>query len=149
MDTSGESLRDAVEAGVFLIKPNLKELGALVNQELLHIDQVAHASKSVINNYKCEAVITSLGAKGAMLVTRQTILKVTPPQVNVQSTVGAGDSMLAGIIMGLCNQKNMVESVQYGVACGTAATLNPGTELCHFKDVQNLYPRITCRLTSS
>jgi len=142
VDTSGESLRHAVEAGVFLIKPNLKELAALVNQESLSIEQVVPASKAVINNYKCEAVITSLGPEGAMLVTSHTTLRITPPQVNAQSTVGAGDSMLAGIIMGLCNQKNMIESVQYGVACGTAATLNPGTELCHFKDVQDLYQMI-------
>lgn len=148
VDTSGESLRHAVEAGVFLIKPNLKELGALVKQESLSIEQVALASKAVLNNYKCEAVITSLGPEGAMLVTSHTILRITPPQVNVQSTVGAGDSMLAGIIMGLCNQKDMIESVQYGVACGTAATLNPGTELCHFKDVQNLYQMIRCTAAS-
>jgi Fructose-1-phosphate kinase and related fructose-6-phosphate kinase (PfkB) len=149
VDTSGESLRHAVEAGVFLIKPNLKELATLVNQELLPIDQVAQASKTVICNYECEAVITSLGAQGAMLVTSNIVLRITPPQVDVQSTVGAGDSMLAGIIMGLCDRKNIVESVQYGVACGTAATLNSGTELCHFKDAQDLFRRTMCSLTSA
>lgn len=148
VDTSGESLIHAVQAGVYLIKPNLKELAALVNQESLCLEQVAQASKAVISNYKCEAVITSLGPQGAMLVTNDTIVRIIPPQVNVQSTVGAGDSMLAGIMMGLCNQKDMIQSVQYGVACGTAATLNPGTELCHFKDVQDLYQMIRCSSAS-
>jgi len=144
VDTSGEALRQALESGVFLIKPNLKELAFLVNEETLHIEQVEKASKTLINKYKCEIVITSLGAEGAMLVTNSTSLRIIPPKVSVQSTVGAGDSMLAGIIMGLCNEKTMVESVQYGVACGTAATLNPGTELCHPADVNRLYQLIKC-----
>jgi len=142
VDTSGEALRYALEAGVFLIKPNLKELASLVNEETLSITQVEHASKTLISKYKCEVIITSLGADGAMMVTSDTMVRIFPPQVNVQSTVGAGDSMLAGVILGLYKQKNMVESAQYGVACGTAATLNPGTELCHLTDVERLYRMI-------
>lgn len=139
VDTSGQALRYALQAGVFLIKPNLKELASLVNEETLSITQVEQASKTLIGKYKCEVIITSLGPDGAMLVTGDTKVRIFPPQVKVQSTVGAGDSMLAGVIMGLYKQKNMVESAQYGVACGTAATLNPGTELCHLTDVERLY----------
>ncbi|MNF05107.1 6-phosphofructokinase isozyme 2 [compost metagenome] len=66
-------------------------------------------------------------------------MRITPPKVNVQSTVGAGDSMLAGIINSLSNGKTITESARYGVACGTAATMNQGTELCHLNDVEHLY----------
>lgn len=139
VDTSREALSQAVKAGVFLIKPNLKELAALVGQETISKTQIKQASKELIKEHKCEAVITSLGAEGAMLVTGKISFDITPPPVKVQSTVGAGDSMLAGVVMGLYHHKNMIQSLQYGVACGTAATLNPGTELCHLRDVNRLY----------
>jgi 6-phosphofructokinase 2 len=55
------------------------------------------------------------------------------------STVGAGDSMVAGIILSLSRGMALKEAMKYGVACGTAATLNPGTELCKLEDVEKLY----------
>lgn len=139
VDTSGDALFEAAKAGVYLIKPNLKELGYLVKNEHLSIDQAEEAAKAVINKFKCEIVITSLGPDGALLVTQTTTLKITPPAVNVLSTVGAGDSMVAGIVFSLAREKSVIASAQYGVACGTAATLNPGTELCHLNDAEYLY----------
>jgi len=139
VDTSGKALNHAVEAGTYLIKPNLKELALLVGKDSLTIDEVEKASKEIINKYQCEVVVTSLGARGAILTTKETSLRIIPPKVNIQSTVGAGDSMLAGIVFSLSNNKSLVEAAQYGVACGTAATMNQGTELCHFEDVEKLY----------
>ncbi len=139
VDTSGPSLNHAVKAGVYLIKPNLKELGHLVGEDFLNIDQVTEASKEIINRYLCDVVITSLGANGAFLTTKEISFQITPPKVSVQSTVGAGDSMLAGVVFSLFNNRSIIESAQYGVACGTAATMNQGTELCHLNDVTNLY----------
>ncbi|MNJ95556.1 6-phosphofructokinase isozyme 2 [compost metagenome] len=148
VDTSAEPLRRAVEAGVYLIKPNLKELASLVNKDFLSIDQVTDASKEVIRKFKCEIVITSLGPEGAILVTKDIAFKITVPNVRVQSTVGAGDSMLAGIVLSLARKKNLIASAQYGVACGSAATMNPGTELCHLKDVNLLYSIISKNASS-
>lgn len=143
VDTSGEALEQAVKAGAYLIKPNLKELSLLVKKDVLSIDQVEEASKEIINKYDCEIVVASLGADGAMLVSENITQRIMPPAVIVQSTVGAGDSMLAGIVFSLFRDASIVESVQYGVACGTAATMNQGTELCHLKDVRNLFDIIS------
>lgn len=143
VDTSGVALKHAVEAGTYLIKPNLKELALLVGEDSLTIEQVEEASKEIINKHPCEVVIASLGAKGAMLTTKEISLRIIPPKVNIQSTVGAGDSMLAGIILSLFKNQSIIESAQYGVACGTAATMNQGTELCHLNDVMNLYEIIS------
>lgn len=143
VDTSGEALAEAVKAGAYLIKPNLKELANLVNQHIETTEQIEEAAKEVISRFKCEVIITSLGAEGAMLVTSSNTLVIKAPRMKVESTVGAGDSMLAGIVFGLSGAKSLVESARYGVACGTAATMNPGTELCHLKDVQSLYSIIS------
>ena len=59
-----------------------------------------------------------------------------------QSTVGAGDSMVAGVVLGLFRGMKWKEAVGFGVACGTAATLNPGTQLCKKEDVERLYPQV-------
>ena len=56
--------------------------------------------------------------------------------------MGAGDSMVAGIVLSLQNGKTLEEAIQFGIACGTAATMNAGTELCHRKNVEELYPLI-------
>jgi len=143
VDTSGAALNHAVEAGTYLIKPNLKELALLVGKDSLNIEEVEKASQEIINRHQCEVVVTSLGAMGAILTTKEIFIRIIPPKVNIQSTVGAGDSMLAGIVLSLSNHKNLIESVQFGVACGTAATMNQGTELCHINDVKQLISSIT------
>ena len=84
-----------------------------------------------------------MGAAGALLVTRDTGEMFIPPPVIRKSTVGAGDSMVAGIVFYLSLGKSLQEAVKYGVACGTAATMNPGTELCNKKDADLLYSLIT------
>ncbi|SHF39939.1 1-phosphofructokinase family hexose kinase [Pedobacter caeni] len=139
VDTSGEALIQAVKAGVYLIKPNLRELGTLAGREILTLDQIHLAAKEVINKFECEVIVTSMGSQGAVLISKDLFLSVVPPKVAVQSTVGAGDSMLAGIVHSLALNKSLTEAIQYGVACGTAATMNPGTELCHPADVAHLY----------
>ena len=142
VDTSGEALKEAVAAGVYLIKPNLGELSMLLAKEELNIELVDDAAKGVIEKGNCEVVVVSMGPAGAMLVTKEGALQIMPPAVKRKSTVGAGDSMVAGIVLSLTRNKSLTEAVQYGVACGTAATMNPGTELCRKEDAEHLYKLI-------
>ena len=139
VDTSGEALMEAVQAGLYLIKPNLAELSSLLGKEGLNIERVDEAAREVINKGKCEVVVVSMGAAGAMLVTKNLAMHIMPPAVKIKSTVGAGDSMLAGIVLSLAQNKSIEEAAQYGVACGTAATMNAGTELCRKEDADHLY----------
>ena len=96
-------------------------------------------ARDVLRKTASEIIVVSSGEKGAVLVTKDKIFKATPPQVERKSTVGAGDSMVAGIIYSLEAGKGLEEALQYGVACGTAATMRPGTELCDKKDVDRLF----------
>jgi 6-phosphofructokinase 2 len=73
-----------------------------------------------------------------MLGYKSETIMVKPPDVKRQSTVGAGDSMVSGIVLSLTRGCSLKEVLEYGVACGTAATMNPGTELCKPDDVQRL-----------
>lgn len=149
VDTSGEALKEAVQAGLYLIKPNLAELGSLLGKEDLNIERVDEAAKEVIRKWECEVVVVSMGSAGAMLVTENRTMHIMPPAVKIKSTVGAGDSMVAGIVHSLAENKSLEEAVQYGVACGTAATMNAGTELCRKEDADHLYKLIQETLSHS
>jgi 6-phosphofructokinase 2 len=139
IDCSGKPLELAVEAGVYLIKPNLHELSQLAGLLALETDQVVDAAQKLLEKGRCEVVAVSLGAQGALLVTKNQVLSVPAPTVKKLSTVGAGDSMVAGMTYQLSKGGSAVEMIRYGVACGTAATMNPGTKLFNIPDVDRLY----------
>lgn len=142
VDTSGEALKKAVAEGVYLLKPNLGELSALTGREHLSAGEIETAAKELIEGKCCTLVVVSMGADGAMLVTKEESVHMQAPAVERKSTVGAGDSMVAGIVLSLANNKSYREALQFGIACGTAATVNPGTELSHLEDVLQLYPQV-------
>ncbi len=129
LDTSGKPLLHAADEGLFLLKPNLGELSALVGVSELPFDQVDEAALSIIEAGKCDVVVVSLGPQGALLVTRKGYEHIPAPAVKKVSTVGAGDSMVAGMVWALSQGKTYLEMVQTGVACGSAATMNTGTQL--------------------
>ncbi|MGB5007367.1 MAG: hexose kinase [Ferruginibacter sp.] len=142
VDTSGEALQHAADEGVFMLKPNLGELSSLAGKTELQPDDVKDIAMGMIAAGKCEVMAISMGAAGAMLVTKNIHAIIKPPPAERKSTVGAGDSMVGGIVFYLSEGKNLLEAVQYGVACGTAATMNTGTELCKKEDADRLYALI-------
>ena len=139
VDTSGDALKHAAEEGVYLLKPNLGELSSLMDMEKINEKKIDEVAQIVIQKGFCELLVISMGEKGAMLVTKNEIHKVIPPSVRRKSTVGAGDSMVAGIVLALSQGKTLRTALQYGVACGTAATMNTGTELCRKEDAEELF----------
>lgn len=138
LDTSGPALVAAADEGLYLLKPNLAELSALAGVKELEMNQVDDAALDIIRQGKCELVVVSLGPQGALLVTRDGFEHIPAPTVKKKSTVGAGDSMVAGMVWALSAGKSPLEMARVGVACGTAATMNPGTELFHAEDVWRL-----------
>lgn len=139
VDTSGEALKHAADEGVYLLKPNLGELSSLMGMERIREEEIEDLAKKVIQKGHCEVLVVSMAEAGAILVTKKEIHRAVPQVVKRKSVVGAGDSMVAGIILALSQNKNLKQALQYGVACGTAATMNPGTELCRKEDAENLF----------
>lgn len=139
LDSSGEALAAALEEGVYLIKPNVGELAALAGRDELGFDSIVDVARELIGKKRCEVVVVSMGRGGAMLVTGGLVRYVLAPPVKKLSTIGAGDSMVAGIVLALSRGRGIAQAVRYGVACGTAATLHPGTGLCSREDAERLY----------
>jgi 6-phosphofructokinase 2 len=143
LDTSGEPLARAVERGVHLLKPSLREFQALVGEPEADEARLAVLAAAAIARGWCDALVLSLGPGGALLATAAGRERLTAPAVQVRSSVGAGDSMVAGIVLSLARGRSLAEAVRVGVAAGAAACLNPGTALCRLEDVERLHPRVT------
>jgi 6-phosphofructokinase 2 len=139
VDASGESLKKALEIGVYMIKPNVGELAKLIGVERLELEEVNEAAKQIIAKGGAEIVVVSLGPQGAVLVTKDSYEFVPAPNVAKKSTVGAGDSMVGGMVWALSQNKRLKEVIRWGVACGSAATMNEGTQLFKFEDAKRLF----------
>ncbi|MBW7984333.1 6-phosphofructokinase II [Enterobacillus tribolii] len=140
LDSSGDALAAGLEqGGLVLVKPNQNELAALTGKVLDQPDAVLLAARALVERGSVENVVVSLGPQGALAVNRHQWVQVVPPPVKKQSTVGAGDSMVGAMVMRLAQGADLLDMARYGVAAGSAATLNQGTCLCLKRDVESLY----------
>lgn len=140
VDSSGEALKATLEIGnIELVKPNQKELSALVNRDLTQPDDVRKAAQEIVESGKARRVVVSLGPQGALGVDASGFVQVVPPPVKSQSTVGAGDSMVGAMTLKLAENAPLLDMVRFGVAAGSAATLNKGTRLCSLENTQKIY----------
>lgn len=140
IDSSGDALAAALTVGnIELVKPNQKELSALVNRELTQPDDVRQAAEEIVRSGKARRVVVSLGPQGALGVDASGSVQVVPPPVKSQSTVGAGDSMVGAMTLKLAENATLRDMVRFGVAAGSAATINQGTRLCSIDNTRKIY----------
>ncbi len=142
VDTSGEALKQALQEGVYLIKPNYREFMDLVGRELKEESQMEAEAVKMVKSGRCEILVISLGAAGALLVSKDITEHIRPPTVPILSKVGAGDSMVAGTVLSLARGRTPRDAVLFGIAAGTAAVMTPGTELCRKEDTERLYKKM-------
>ncbi|MGA1839438.1 MAG: 1-phosphofructokinase family hexose kinase [bacterium] len=142
VDTSGEALHLAARSGVYLFKPNMKELQALVKHEVRNESELEAAALKFIREEQSHVVVISLGAAGALMVTKQGCERLRAPTVPIRSKVGAGDSMVAGIVLSLARGRPIKEAIQFGIAAGSAAVMNPDTKLCSKEDTEQLLEQL-------
>jgi len=145
VDTSGEALRLALEEGVFLIKPNLREFAELTGRELANETQEERLALELVARRKSEVVVVSLGAAGVLAATAQGAQRLRAPLAPIKSKVGAGDSTVAGMVLALARGRPWREALRFGVAAGAAGVMTPGTELCRREDAERLYDQIMQR----
>ena len=142
LDTSGAALRDTLDHGVFMIKPNLGELEELVGRSLPDTNAQVAAGRDLIARKAAEIVAVTLGAEGALLVSQDEAWRAGTPAVEARSAVGAGDSFVGAITLAIAQDRQLNAALAYGVAAGTAAVLSPGAELSRSEDVERLYAKL-------
>jgi 1-phosphofructokinase len=125
LDTSGEALRAAIEAGPWLIKPNGEELAQVLGSEAVSVLAQAEAANR-LHAQGIEHVVISHGADGVNWFSVGSALHATPPKVSVASTVGAGDSLLAGMLHGLVSAQSPEQTLRTATAIAAMAVTQIG-----------------------
>lgn len=118
------------------------EFQKLVGRELKDETEIKKEAHKLIKDSCCQNVVISLGAGGALMVNKESARFMRPPTVPIKSKVGAGDSMVAGIVLSLARGKDFQKAVLYGLAAGSSAVMTPGTELCRKEDTDKLYEKM-------
>lgn len=143
VDTGGAALSRAVEQSVYLLKPNQRELGQLAGHDIASDQDARDVAKALIDRGKVQVLIISLGRGGVLLVTADEEHRIAAPTVNIKSKIGAGDSTVAGIVLALQRGYSLADAARFGVACGSAAVMTEGTELCRREDAERLYTEMS------
>lgn len=131
VDASGAALAEALAEGVYLVKPSGRELGELVGSPVLSIEEKIAAAQQLVGEGKAEVVALTLGGDGAVLVTADAVTHLASPPITVRSTVGAGDSFVAALVLRLAQGHDLAAAFRAGVAAGAATATTEATELCH------------------
>ncbi|MBN1850206.1 MAG: 1-phosphofructokinase [Deltaproteobacteria bacterium] len=141
LDSDGEALKESIAYQPTGIKPNIHELSRLVGRELKTEPDILKACEEV-HQKGVEFVLASRGKDGLILSTPEQKIKAIAPPVKIESTVGAGDSTVAGFVLAYSREKDLQECVRFACAAGAAAVETPGTELCHRATFERILPDV-------
>jgi len=142
LDADGDALVEGIKAHPFLIKPNLDELKATFHQTLRTDDEIVSYCHTLIETYDIGMILVSLGEKGSLLVTHDTAYHASALQVDVVSTVGAGDALLAGFLAGLSRSLSLEECLRMASVCGALMCARKDGILFDYADIIGLIDQI-------
>ena len=141
LDADAEALAAGLTGQPDLVKSNHHEAERLLGTSLKDDTKLLEAAEAMRNAGAATAIITA-GSRGAVAVGEEGAWWSWPPQTEVVSAVGAGDALLAGLLMKLEEGAGMEEALRWGTAAGAAACLTQGTQLCRRDDFTQLLPDV-------
>lgn len=144
LDSSGAALREGIKALPDAIKPNLEELSQLMGKSLEKENDIRKAIAELLAGGIKQVVVT-LGSQGTIIADKEQTLRVRPPAVIAKSTVGAGDALVAGFVVGQTRGLSLAECARLGTAAATASVIQPGTQAGSIKEVARLLAEIDIR----
>ena len=142
LDASGEALRAGLEAGVWLVKPNLRELRECLGRDLPDLSSQLDAARELVRGGRAAWVALSLGRDGALLVGASFAAHAPALPITPVSTVGAGDSFLAGLVWELSRGRSPREALATAVAAASATLMSPGSGMARSADIRRLRPEV-------
>jgi len=144
LDTDGEALNHALEAGPSVLSPNQQEAERLLGRAIITRSQSLEAVKR-IHDMGPEAVILSLGSKGALASSSEGILEALPPRVEALSPIGAGDALAAAFVWATEKKKPFADALRWAVAAGTATASLPGMSFPTLDQTKAIYKKVEVR----
>ena len=141
LDTDGEALLHAIEAGPTIVKPNQQEAERLLNRALI---TRAHFREAVtrIRALGAESVMLSLGSRGVVAATGDRIIEAVPPRIDALCPIGAGDASAAAFVWADTNGKDFAECLRWSVAAGTASATLPGVTFASLEQTREVFRQV-------
>lgn len=139
LDARGEAFKEALKGKPFLVKPNIHELEEFLERKINTLEEIIQGARDI---QKCGAqnVVVSMGKDGSILCTESSIYKGNVPKGILRNSVGAGDSMVAGIVAQLARDKEIAEAYKFGIASGSATAFS--YELCTLEEIESLIKEV-------
>ena len=141
LDADGAPLIEGCAAMPYMIKPNIDEAGRLVGAKLQSEAEVVRAARALCDR-GVRLVVISMGKSGAIATNCTECWRATPPRVQVVSTIGSGDSMVAGIIHTLEKGGSLEDAMRLGSAAGAATAMTNGAEIGRRKNILALLDQV-------
>ena len=141
IDSRSFSLSDIIELSPWLIKPNQEEISKYLGREILTLDDAANSAKELFDKGVENAMI-SLGSKGAVVASCEGVFKAVPPSCKPVSTIGAGDSSIAGFIAAAKQGRSTEDCLKTAMAYGNAACLTEGTNPPNPQMIVEILPKV-------
>jgi 1-phosphofructokinase len=138
LDADGQLLLEGMKSGPYMIKPNLHELETAFEVTLSTKEDILSFCKALLLKYDIQIILVSMGEKGSLLITREECYQAEPIKVDVKSTVGAGDSMIAGMLYGIAHNMPLSQSFAFAAASGTLAVTKEGTQSFSLEELQEM-----------
>ncbi|HBA69807.1 MAG TPA: 1-phosphofructokinase [Lachnospiraceae bacterium] len=145
LDADRELLLEGLQASPYLIKPNHHELSELMDKTLEAPDELEKAARNLMKKYNIEKVVVSMGSAGALYITAQETIYAEGLKVPVQSTVGAGDSVVAALAVSEESGRSLEDTIRLSTACGAANVMCSGTQAAEYSVIEELMPKVTFR----
>jgi len=144
LHASGEALREGIDARPTVVTPNQHEAGRLLGRALLTRSQFLEAADE-IRRLGPEAVVLSLGSRGAVAAYADGLVEAMPPPVHVVSPIGSGDALTAGYTWSMARSPNNADALRWGVAAGTASARLPGMSFATLPQTKEIYSQVEIR----
>ena len=144
LDTDNEALKVGVQAKPFMIKPNEYEMQRLCGRRLKSLSDYLSAARHWVRS-GVGLVVVSLGPRGALFVSAEEAFHALAPKVTVTSKVGAGDSLIGGLVWGLYQKRPLRQAAAMGIACSSSAVIREASRLCLKSDLPALLKKVLIR----
>lgn len=145
LDADGELLVNGMQASPYLIKPNHHELSELMGKKLETPEELEKAARGLMEKYGIARVVVSMGGAGALYISKNETIYAEGLKVPVQSTVGAGDSVVAALAISEESGKSPEDTVRLSTACGAANVMCSGTQAAKYNVIEELMPKVVFR----
>lgn len=143
VDTREDSLKDVLKEGVFLVKPNNHELEEFFGEKYSTDEEIIEAGKKLMK-LGSKNVLISLGKDGSILINKNGVYRGNVPKGKLISSVGAGDSMVAGVLYGVVKGEKIENAYKYGIASGSSTAFSE--RLTTFENMKKLLNEIEIKI---